>query len=320
MTGNDMVVAVANKFFKESVGYTDRSFPVVVGRATIAALVDSVAGVQSAGSLTMAEMLISAADATEYNAEVFDRLEGSLKRIMPAEAERLLAILSTSDFSTMAMDVVRGNPRNVSDQSVEKMVDNVRQHFATEAEKKVARAVGKLKREAADERADFEASIAKRDRAIDDAVVILATQHNFAKGRLLEVLDTGQAAISRTRGWLAAGSIAIGIGVAIAAFAGTGYLDALAGQTPARAAISLVVGLAAGMPLMGLPNLRAFALKHTHDRKTKELRTAAETFGYPSVGIEVTMTPAELASVLDAELAARITKIRETSISALDDQ
>lgn len=318
MTGNDMVVAVANRFFKEAVGYTDRTFPVVVGRATIAALVDAVAGVQSGGSLTMAEMLISAADATEYNVEVFDRLEGSLKRVLPEDAERLLAILSTSDFSGMAMDVVRGNPRNVSDQSVEKIVDNVRQHFADEAERKVARTVGKLRREAASDRAEYEASIARRDRAIDDAIVAMATQHSFAKSRLLELLATGQRVTARMRSGLNVASVVIGLVVGCAAFIGTGYLDALAGQTPVRAFISLIIGLAAGLPLMGLPSLRQYTLQRTYDQRTGELRAAAEGFGYQASGIDVRMTSATLEQMLDVQFGAKVGKIRESSITALD--
>lgn len=189
ITANDMVTAVANRFFREVIGYSDRNFPVVVSRPTIAALTDAVSGVEDGGHLSMSELLVSAEEATQYNVAVFVEIERVLKNVAPDNADELAALIELTDFSSLAMDLVRGNPRNVSNDTIDGLVAGIKKQFRDEASRAQASQRAKEKAQSETAQASLREALERRQEALATAVAELKKRDERSMARILEAYD-----------------------------------------------------------------------------------------------------------------------------------
>jgi len=315
VTGNDMLAAISNRFFRENIGYSDTNFPVVVSRATAAALTDAVVGVQTTGTMTTADLLISAADITQYDPDVVDRIEARLREIAPDEADDLSQLLSQSDYSQFAMDAMRGNPRNVTLQSVTDLVSEIHQRLDQQANQRVAAERRKERTAAASRSDELAKRIAGGEAALDVALSQLREQHN----RVLELARTWMAGSSRQDSVLQRAlrclAAIVGLVVAGATYLSIYSAEWLSGKTALLVIVSVIVGTAAGFPIVGLPSIRDYLLGWFRRRTLANLLGRVATMGYDLPPHSVT-GPGDLIPALDQIYDARVTEIEVQRVRA----
>jgi hypothetical protein len=280
LTSNELLATIASRFFREQFGYSRDTFPVVVTRSVAAALGDVVLGVATTGNMTLTELLVSAADATQYDGTIFTKIEQHLRQMNISEADDLLAILERPDFSQLAIDLVRGNTKNVTVESVERLTDIVRTRIEEAAALKVAS-------ERSKERAKARAHSDTQRAVISSQEEKLRLACDQLRSRFytdMEIVNRLLARAHRLQRFASVGCRLLGIFVGLivggAAYAGTYYADALANNTELRIFIGLICALAAALPLMRFPSLTEGLLRHFLVWQRRRLTNRVKDMGY----------------------------------------
>ena len=280
ITSNDMLAAITNKFFRDRLGYKSQNFPIIVTRTVTAAMTDVIVGISASGSMSFTDMLVSAADATQYNVDVFSSIENHLKQMYPAEAEELIKILGKIDYSQMAMDVVRGNPRNVTAQAVSVVAENVRSRLEAEAESKVA-AVRQAERKAAVLREAEHVEIQTEQKS---RLALAEQELRHRHGDIVRILTRNWRASRERRAvvgnltWIFGTFIGVFVGISVY-FSGY-YIDYMSKHPEFRFAMATISALGAGVPLAGLPSVRQWLLVKFNGWEDAVLISNALSMGY----------------------------------------
>jgi hypothetical protein len=317
VTANDMVTTVANRFFRERVGYNDRVVPVVMARTTLAALTDAVVGVHNDGSLSTTEMLVSAEEATQYNVDVVDEIERRLRAIDHDEADNLVALISLTDYSELAMDAALGNPRNITEQTIVNLVAAVKGEFRTEAEKEVAAARARERTIGRRQQDELLQHLALRELALEQAIQQIRGQGNSAKIALADRYLRYTRRLKVLEYALTTFSLLIGVAAASLAFLAINNTEMLEQNTILKLLVAGCIGVVTGYPLIGVPSLRGTVRAWVHSRLVNSLRAFASQFSvdlpkYVSLG-DLPQFEAQVSDVFAArEEKIRVAARRET--------
>lgn len=303
VTSNDMLAAVGNKFFRDNQSYKESTFPIVITRATMAAMADAISGVATKNSMTEQELIISAADATSYDPVVFDKIEGLLKDMTPTEAADLSDILQRTDVSQLAMDLVRGSASNVTSQRVSEIVDSVKNRLESEAEARVAANIDSERRDAKKEADSLSAAISERDSRIAALNAATRRQHDLSAGSLIKAHGRAAKILGHARllGSMAALLVALAVGIAVY------LLSSIAEQLElwAKLGLSAVAALGAAVPLLGIPSIRGWFQRSVERWRAVQLHRQAESLGY-DLPSQTLLPIRELEAELDLQFSKRV--------------
>lgn len=280
LTGNEMVATISNRFFRENIGYTDKNFPIVISRSTAAALTDAIVGVERGGSLSLQDLLVSAADVTQYDPVVIAKIEEKLRDIKPEEADDLVTLLSSVDYSQLAMDMMRGNTENVTGQSVSRLVENVKVKLEEKAEKRVAarrtreRALanavaGSLSREVEDNKSALSAALAAMEQ-----------QHKLVRGLAEGWIKEARSRVKFYQRVVAGIAAVVGLLVGCLAYVAVDRTDWLEANPSLKIVVAVVIGIATSVPLVGVPPLRNAVTSFLSRREWSSLRKRILALGY----------------------------------------
>lgn len=282
-------------------------------RSIAAALADSILGIASTGNMSLTDMLISAADATQYNVEVFNRIESHLNNIAPSEAEELLEVLDRPDISQLAMDLVRGNPKNVTVESVTQLTKVIKSRLESEARSKVAAEHEEENKRAALIAEDHQQFIAAQQSQLNAVVESLKSRHALDCAEISDCHSRGLRATSSAQliTTILAAIVAVLVGLAV--YIGTYYTDYLASKAGYRLFIAVVCSIAAGFPLLGLPAVGRWVdgvVSRIHDNRISSL---AFKCGY-EVSEPTSLTADELKILLDQQFGKKLSEMTAPSV------
>jgi hypothetical protein len=303
VTSNDMLAAVGNKFFRENCAYKDSTFPVVVTRSTIAAMADAIAGISSNNSMTEMEMIVSAADATSYNPAVFEQIERILKELTPSDAKDLSEILQRTDVSELAMDLVRGNPNNVTIQRVSEIADIVQNRLEIEAHNRVAAGIEKERTAAKIQMERLAAAIAEKEQKIAALSERRIARHESSTGSLARYNKLLRKISSKSKSINVVLAIAVAATVGIATYMLSLYADSISQNV--KIILSIITATAGGIPLIGFGPIKT-AINQTIERRLSDLlNKKASELGY-ELNYECLPSNTELKATLSHQLSAEI--------------
>lgn len=318
LTGNEMVATVSNRFFRDQIGYTERNFPVVISRSTAAALTDAIVGVASAGNMTLQDLLINAADATQYDPDVMIRIEDKLRSMTPNEASDLAVLLSSTDYSQLAMDMMRGNARNVSVQSVQQLVENVKTKLEQQAAKRVSTQRTRERRHAMEQNAALNREVGARTAALDVAIEALEASHQSAVGasRKWHQQAAGRVRMAKRATFL--GGILAACLVGLAAYIAIEYAKWLEDNPILRLVIAALIGFVTAIPLVGLPSLREAVIGAAERRAWSALAARLSEFDY-SLPVKPIWDEDLVVKILDRQFSEKVAAIRDRAVTSLED-
>lgn len=317
VTSNDMLAAVGNKFFREKQSYQESTFPIVITRATMAAMADAIGGVATKDSMTEQELIISAADATSYDPVVFDKIEVLLKDMTPSQAEDLSNILQRTDVSQLAMDLVRGSASNVNSQRVSEIVDSVKNKLELEAEARVAANIESERKNAKIAADDLSAAILERDSRILALNAATRRQHDLSVVSLIKTHGHATTILGHARIVVSAATLVVALAVGIAVY----LLSSIAEQLEmwAKLGLSAIAALGAAVPLLGIPSVRGWFQRAVEHWQAARLHRQAESLGY-ELPRQSLLSVGDLETELNLQFAKRIPKLEEAPASDLFDK
>lgn len=314
VTSNDMLAAIGNRFFRTNFNYRDSTFPIIVTRSTIAAMTDAISGIASRDSMSEREMIISAADATSYNPRVFDNIEAILKELNPQHAKDLANILQRTDISELAMDLVRGNPGNVTRQRVSEITDSVKNRLEVEAENKIAERVDREREEAGRKMEELSSEISRHQEDVLHLKNIAQNFHNSALQSIVERNRISRALVRKSNliGYIIACVVGLFVG-------GATYLltiNAEGMNVVLKNLLAIATALASGLPLAGLPSVKRYIAATVENFEANRLHDHAKGLGYKTPKSSL-LNKESLESLLDKQFSERIEQDKQAKISDL---
>jgi hypothetical protein len=320
ITGNTKLAYISNKFFRDELGYSYSNFPVVITRSVAAALGDAIIGVETSGSMSMADMLIAAADATQYNVEVFEKIERQLRSLRPDDADDLLTILSDIDYSQLAMDAVHGNPKNVTPTTVREITSNIESNLEKKAEDRVKKKLENISREIhALAQEKLKSDAANRSK-IDFMKQELSKIHNNSVKIIISDLDKSNRSILHIQKAIRYINYLLALIVIIMVYTSVYYVEYLEKHELIRIAVAFIVGLAAGVPL-AIPSVKDRIINKLKDIRNSTAEAGIRTLGYDVIGPlfkDANEIKQELQSQFDLRLdGVSLTSSEETRIKSL---
>jgi hypothetical protein len=309
ITGNNMLANLSNKFFRDKMGYKYSNFPVVVTRSVVAALSDAIIGVETTGSMSVADMLIAAADATQYNVEVFERIEKQLREIRPDDADEVLSILSGVDNSRFVMDAVQGNPRNVTTATIQEITVKIESNFEKAANDKVKWRLDRInQRQKVIEQENFRRSN-EQSFKIKLAIKELEAAHRNSSLVISELCSKDALHLKYFQKIVNALGYVVAVIAFAIVFAATFENDYLEKRTAMRFAVSVGVAVIAGFPLFGFPSIREKFFEKIKSKMDIQAKSRISNLGY-SVENPLYKTMSDIKSELDLQFEMRLNAIR----------
>jgi hypothetical protein len=310
LTSNELLAALANRYFRDREGYGKGTFPVVVTRSVAAALGDAILGIATSGNMSLTDMLVSAANATQYNGQIFAKIETHLREISPEQADDLLEVLERPDFSQLAMDLVRGSPRNVTVQSIERLTTVIKSRLQAEAELLVSTEVNRERAQAALDIEAHRSLISTQNDRLNAALEHLREKHLVDTARMRGACERALATRARlASAWFLMGAVVATV-VGVAAYAATCYSGAMEQRPGWRLLLAIVTAVASAAPLYGLPSLKERALQWLVKRQDDGIAKEMLTLGYPSTVRPTATTAVDCMDQLFSEKLAVLTAPR----------